>query len=210
MPGAKPSGQFGSGSSLLGQHLASVIAGQASLEPHGGERALGPVEILQPVFKALLASYVSAEASAPLEMSFCLPSPAGPCLLTVCLKSPGDGKRLQVRSVKGGLTPRQLRLVLEHMNENLCRQIAMSELSRTAGLSRSHFQRAFKVSTGYAPCAYIAQLRIARAKAMMRETAEPFSQIALACGLSDQSHFSRLFRKVVGATPSQWRHACRT
>ena len=178
--------------------------------PQGSCHALRPTDVLQPVFNALLASYASAEARVPLELSFCLPSRIGPCLVTVSLKSPSDQKTPHMRSVRGGLAPRQLRLVLGHMNENLSRPIAMAALSEVAGLSVSHFQRAFKESTGTAPCAYITQLRIERSKAMIRNTTESLAQIALACGLSDQSHFSRLFRKVVGATPTQWRNATRT
>jgi AraC-like DNA-binding protein len=47
--------------------------------------------------------------------------------------------------------------------------------------------------------------RIEWAKRMMHESDEPLSQIALACGLADQAHFTRLFRKFVGMPPSQWR-----
>ena len=171
---------------------------------------LRPIDVLQPVFNALLASYASVDANVPLELSFCLPSGVGPCLLTVSLRSSSDERTRHVRCAKGGLTPRQLRLVFAHMNQNLSRPIAITELSEIAGLSGSHFQRAFKESTGHPPRAYLTRLRIERSKVMMRETAEPFSQIALACGLADQAHFSRLFRRVVGATPTQWRHATST
>jgi AraC-like DNA-binding protein len=85
----------------------------------------------------------------------------------------------------------------------------IAELSTLAGLSSSHFQRAFKDSVGRTPCSYVSQLRIERSKLMMRDTTQSLSQIALACGFSDQSHLSRLFRKCVGATPTQWRRATR-
>lgn len=191
---------------LLGRPSEPPIEGAIPLRARD-ERTLQQIELLKPVFNALLSSYATVDTIVPLELSFCLPAPGGPCVLTLSLRPPGERKPRHVRPRNGGLTPRKLRLVHEHMNANLSKPIAIGELSEIACLSPSYFRRAFKESTGCAPHAYITQLRIERSKTLMRDTADSLSQIAAACGLSDQSHFSRVFRRIVGPTPRQWRHA---
>jgi AraC family transcriptional regulator len=52
---------------------------------------------------------------------------------------------------------------------------------------------------------HIIRLRLELAQRMMLSTEEPLSQIALACGLADQSHLSKLFRNELGETPGAWR-----
>jgi AraC-like DNA-binding protein len=56
---------------------------------------------------------------------------------------------------------------------------------------------------------YILRRRIEVAQAMMLTTAEPFRSIAMICGMCDQRHFTRSFRRIVGETPSMWRHTRR-
>ncbi|THK35807.1 AraC family transcriptional regulator [Ensifer sp. MPMI2T] len=72
-------------------------------------------------------------------------------------------------------------------------------------LSVSHFSRAFRDSFQETPYAYVLRCRVARSKEMMATTNEPLAQIALSCGMADQAHFSRLFRRLTGESPSHWR-----
>nr|WP_252192875.1 AraC family transcriptional regulator [Rhizobium sp. CSW-27] len=104
-----------------------------------------------------------------------------------------------------GLAPWQVRRIARFVEENLHQMIRTEELAGIARLSVSHFSRAFRDSFGQAPYAYVLYRRIARAKQMMRESDEPLAQIALCCGMADQAHFSRLFRRLTGETPSHWR-----
>jgi AraC family transcriptional regulator len=67
--------------------------------------------------------------------------------------------------------------------------------------------RTFKVSVGVPPFHYIARRRLERACTMMMATREPLSQVALACGLCDQAHLSKVFRRLTGMSPSAWRRA---
>jgi AraC-like DNA-binding protein len=99
------------------------------------------------------------------------------------------------------------RRVKEYIENNLDRPIRNSELADVARLSRSHFCRAFHNSTGNPPHEYIIRRRIERAQELMRSTRTPLNQIALECGLVDQAHLARLFRRVVGVTPRVWRTA---
>jgi AraC family transcriptional regulator len=99
------------------------------------------------------------------------------------------------------------RRVKQYIETNLDRPIRNSELAEVARLSRSHFCRAFHNSTGNPPHEYVIRRRIERAQALMRSTRTPLTQIALDCGLVDQAHLARLFRRVVGVTPKAWRTA---
>ncbi|OAN58395.1 hypothetical protein A7X12_04910 [Sphingomonas sp. TDK1] len=118
-----------------------------------------------------------------------------------------EGPMLADGVAKGGLAGWQLRRVADHVDAYLQGPIFTATLAEIAQLSTGHFCRAFKVSTGETPHAYIVRQRIRRAQLQMRDTRDTLSQIACACGLSDQAHLTRLFRRLVGTTPLAWRRA---
>lgn len=104
-----------------------------------------------------------------------------------------------------GLAPWQVRRLSRFVEEHLHEMIRAEDLAGIARLSVSHFSRAFRESFRQTPYAYVLDRRIARAKQMMSAGNEPLAQIALSCGMADQAHFSRLFRRLTGETPSHWR-----
>lgn len=108
-------------------------------------------------------------------------------------------------STKGGLAGWQVRRVTAHIEQNLDTSLVTEELARVAQLSTGHFCRAFKASMGETPHAYIVRQRLRRAQTMMLKTRDTLSQIACACGLTDQAHLTRLFRRAIGTTPMLWR-----
>jgi len=109
--------------------------------------------------------------------------------------------------VRGGLAPWQVRKVAIYVDAHLDRSIRNEELARIAKLNTSHFGRAFRNSFGEPPHEYVIRRRIERAQGLMLSTNAPLSAIALDCGLADQAHLSRLFRRVAGETPRAWRRA---
>jgi transcriptional regulator GlxA family with amidase domain len=109
--------------------------------------------------------------------------------------------------VRGGLAPWQVRRVLAHIEANLETPIRNQDLAAIARLSADHFNVAFRSSVGEAPHGYIIRRRVERAQGLMLSTEKPLSEIALECGLTDQAHFTRLFRKIVGESPAAWRRA---
>jgi AraC-like DNA-binding protein len=110
---------------------------------------------------------------------------------------------------RGGLVPWQVRKVEAHIEKNLDSSLAVQSLASLVALSSSYFCRAFKSTFGEPPHAHIMRRRIQRAQKLMLETGDSLSDIALACGLSDQAHLSRLFRRIVGESPGLWRRANR-
>jgi AraC family transcriptional regulator len=109
--------------------------------------------------------------------------------------------------MKGGLAPWQIRKVTAHIETNLDKSIKSGNLAALLDLSPCHFSRAFRNSFGNSPLEYVSRRRIERAQGLMLSTDAPLSQIALDCGLADQAHFSRIFRRLVGESPRAWRRA---
>lgn len=106
---------------------------------------------------------------------------------------------------RGGLAPWQVLRVKALVEARLADRVTSAELAAAARLSPSHFSRAFRTSFGDAPKTYVNRRRIARSKDMMLATGDSLAAIALACGLSDQAHFCRMFRRFEGQSPSVWR-----
>ena len=109
------------------------------------------------------------------------------------------------RPIKGGVAPRQEKRSKEMLAGDLTGEIPLHEIADACGLSISHFSRAFRKSTGLSPHAWLLQIRVESAKAMLRAGDTPLSLIAMACGFADQSHFSNVFRRRVGLSPGAWR-----
>jgi transcriptional regulator GlxA family with amidase domain len=107
--------------------------------------------------------------------------------------------------VRGGLAPWQAKRVAAYIREHLGMRLKASELAKLVDLSYSHFNRAFKVSFRETPTAYIMGQRMRLARDRMLTTDLSLSQVALECGLCDQAHFSRMFRRIVGLSPLMWR-----
>jgi AraC family transcriptional regulator len=113
--------------------------------------------------------------------------------------------RLEIPVVRGGLPAWQARRVFAHVEANLSRRIPIRELAALLYLSASHFCRAFKCTFGVSPRDYVLRRRIEVAQGLMLTTSEPLSSIAVRCGMCDQPHFTRSFRRLVGETPYAWR-----
>ena len=111
------------------------------------------------------------------------------------------------RVVRGGLPAWQARKVSTHIEGNISARIHIKQLARLVGLSASHFCRAFKCSFGTSPRDYVLRRRIEVAQALMLTTPARLSAIAVSCGMCDQQHFTRSFRRIVGESPSTWRRA---
>lgn len=108
---------------------------------------------------------------------------------------------------RGGLAAWQLRRVTELMQSDLSADVTMSDLASACGLSVSYFARAFRQSTGQPPHRWLLEQRVARARTLMSSPALPLADVALACGFADQSHFTRVFKSLVGASPGVWRRS---
>ena len=115
-----------------------------------------------------------------------------------------DGLRL-----KGGLAPALRKRLMEYIDSRLAEPISLGELAAFAALSEYHFARMFRESFGMPPHQYVLARRLERARWLLRETALPLGEVALACGFSSASHFSNRFRAAMGGSPGAYRAALR-
>jgi AraC-like DNA-binding protein len=85
--------------------------------------------------------------------------------------------------------------------------LSLDDLAHAAAMSRYHFLRCFKTHVGSTPYAYLHQVRLQHAAALLRSSSRPITHIALDCGFTSPSRFSNAFRRRYGDTPSAYRHA---
>jgi AraC family transcriptional regulator len=100
---------------------------------------------------------------------------------------------------------RVLRRVLDRMEAELTCNLDLNTLAAESGYSRSHFLRIFRAGMGCSPHEWLTQLRVEKAKKMLREDSASLIDIAASCGFCSHSHFSRTFRQIAGLTPDQYR-----
>jgi RpiB/LacA/LacB family sugar-phosphate isomerase len=107
--------------------------------------------------------------------------------------------------VVGGLPPRRLQRVLAHVRENIEKELAVGELAQVVGMSQYYFSKLFKMSTGTTPHQYVMRQRVERAQELLRESQLALVEIASQTGFETQSHFTSVFRRLVGITPKRYR-----
>ncbi|MDD1783201.1 AraC family transcriptional regulator [Enterovibrio sp. ZSDZ35] len=100
----------------------------------------------------------------------------------------------------------QLDLVREYLHQHFTDNITLDDLSSMTGVSPYHLVRQFKSRFGLPPHAYQIQLKIRRAKALLK-TGLSIADSAMASGFHDQSHLHRHFRRAIGVTPKQYQRA---
>ncbi|GBC61088.1 AraC family transcriptional regulator [Desulfonema ishimotonii] len=101
-----------------------------------------------------------------------------------------------------------VRKACEFIRATATENISLEEIARVAGLSRFHFLRMFKATTGLPPHAYLIQQRVEIARRAI-EQGSPIADAALRAGFSDQSHLNRRFKAIHGITPGQYQKAIR-
>jgi AraC family transcriptional regulator len=130
-------------------------------------------------------------------------------LLATRLLAAHTGSPATVGRTTGGLAPTALRRAIERLRSDSDADVSLAALAMDAGLSRFHFCRAFKESTGLSPHAWLRQHRLEQAMNMLRDTNASVVSIAAALGYGSQTAFAAAFRKLTGETPSDWRRRLR-
>ena len=104
---------------------------------------------------------------------------------------------------KFGLPARFLRRVVERMRSEFATDLSLTTLAAETGYSRAHFLRMFRAATGQTPHQYLLVLRLENAAQMMKNRSMALVDIAVACGFSSHTHFTKTFRLKFGVLPIQ-------
>jgi AraC-like DNA-binding protein len=107
----------------------------------------------------------------------------------------------------GCLAPWQAKRLRLYIEANLTHRLSIRMLAGVVNVSSGHLCHAFKRTFGTTVHTYVMLRRVERARHMLLNTSTELSDIALSCGLSDQSHLTRWFRRVCGETPGAFRRA---
>ena len=110
----------------------------------------------------------------------------------------------QQQRFRGGLAGGTLRRVRAYIDAHIGERISLDELAREAGVSRFHFARQFRLSTGESPMGYLRRMRIERSKSILQTRDSTIAEVAARLGFSDQSHFTRIFGRLVGTSPGSF------
>ncbi|WP_341524098.1 AraC family transcriptional regulator [Pseudomonas sp. G.S.17] len=105
----------------------------------------------------------------------------------------------------GSITGARMRLLDEFIDAMLGGPLGVKAMAQLLGLSEGYFIRAFKTATGKSPHAYLIDRRLAKARALMRDSSASLSDIALTCGFNSQAHMTTVFRQRLGISPGQLR-----
>ena len=106
---------------------------------------------------------------------------------------------------KETLPPRVLRNIVREIEGAVGSRLSVEDLAKKAGLSRSHFSRAFHAATGETPQDFIISRRLCHARDMLVETERPIAEIAVETGFASHAHFSTAFKKRLGVSPARYR-----
>lgn len=110
-----------------------------------------------------------------------------------------------LRPVRGGLAPWQVRRTKDILLAHIDGKVGLAKLARECGLSRSHFARAFRMTTGLPPHQWLLARRFELAQDLLQNSRLSLLEIATRCGFTDQSHFTRVFSKLTHISPGDWR-----
>ncbi len=185
--------------------MPTNLLAQASLEI--GTRAQNRFEVLN-VFQTrdptieLLSKALMAELNSPAHPAQALIAEAASCALAAHLLRAYNAFDLTPQAQLPALSARALNRIESYIEDRLGQPITLAELASVANVSRFHFARLFKRSTGMTAMAYVEHARIRQAQDLLRKAELPLCEIALMLGFADQSHFTRRFHHQVGCTPA--------
>jgi AraC-like DNA-binding protein len=125
----------------------------------------------------------------------------GIVLLILFLRSKSKG---QISGTQG--YSKATKQAIAYIKENFGNEaVTVEEIARVVGLSKTYFSTLFKNETRKAASQFLTEIRIEKACGLLRDTNQSISEVAYAVGFSDQSHFTKVFKKIKNVTPFDFR-----
>ncbi len=124
--------------------------------------------------------------------------------LTDRVRNPHDRQRLPLRA-RLGVQNAKVISIIEFMEANISEPLSLVEIADYVGLSRRQIERLFQSQMGRSPARYYLEVRLDRARHLLRQSTIPVVDVAIACGFVSASHFSKCYREMYGKSPLQER-----
>lgn len=124
--------------------------------------------------------------------------------LTDRVRNPHDRQRLPLRA-RLGVQNAKVLSIIEFMEANISEPLSLVEIAEYVGLSRRQIERLFQSQMGRSPARYYLEVRLDRARHLLRQSTIPVVDVAIACGFVSASHFSKCYREMYGKSPLQER-----
>jgi AraC family transcriptional regulator len=157
------------------------------------------------LLRAIKRSLAETDNASPLKMDYLSRALCADLLEKYALEPVERG---DFRPMLEGLSRRQIALMQDYLESNLAQDVRISDLASLCGVSVTAFSSRFKASKGMTPYQYLIQVRLEKGKQLLAEGKLPISEIAIACGFTDQAHFTKVFGQRTGFRPSEYRKMC--
>ena len=158
--------------------------------------------IQEPELRLLIHTFMRESTTRQAGYDFVLESIRTQILICLMRNFKGPlSSRLEKRQT---LSNNRINRVIEMIREYYNRDFTLEDLAGEANLSQYHFIRAFKNQTGQTPHDFLMNIRIEKAKELMHRNLN-ITEVCLQCGFNNHSHFTTVFKKKVGLTPTQYR-----
>jgi AraC family transcriptional regulator len=185
--------------------LQEMLSGSRALKPFELTRAwTGPDPVLRDLVLKLQAEVISGYPAGLLRAESLCSKLAEELVQRYSIAQP------RLDRYKGGLSGAQLRRAIEYIDEYLNMPLTGQKIAAVAGLSKYHFGKAFRQSTGMTLHAYVLARRMRRSQVLLAKSDLGLAAIAQAAGFSSQSHFTSVFSTRVGISPSAYRNSHRS
>lgn len=117
--------------------------------------------------------------------------------------------RPSLRQVKGQLSARQIRSVLDVIESNMSSGVRVRDLANRIDMGTHQFTRLFRQTVGSSPYQFVMLRRVEKARFLLEKTSLPLAEIALEVGFVSQSHFTSVFHREMRTTPASYRSSFR-
>jgi AraC-like DNA-binding protein len=171
----------------------------------GGVKGLNSSSVLPcktQIERLVTALHAEAKAGAPAGTLF---GQSIATALAVYLAQRYSSSLPVLRNYRGGISKVRLNRVLEYIAAKLQDDMSLSALADIAGMNLYHFSRLFKQSTGFSPHRYVLEQRIRRGQQLLRTSDMTVLEASVRSGFADQGHFTKVFRRFAGVTPTEYR-----
>ena len=147
---------------------------------------IAPLDLMLTIIAARFGRAVSAQVSAQFLLE---------------RGRPADERQPRQATAATRTTPRHLAEAMRLLEDSIEAPRPTSEIARAVRISTRQLERLFRQHLGVSPAAYASAMRLDRARALLRQTAMPVTDIGIACGFQSASHFSTAFRARFGHAP---------